>query len=250
MDCTKLPIWVRIHELPLEYMTVEGLSRVASLLGTPLWMDQATRLGAYMATTKLCIEMDADCPFSSELQIHPKGEERLTLFIHYFYIPDRCEQCVDFGHKVGEGVECGKMYSEQLVVVGVDFVISEGVGAKGKDKIVEPEPLIPTTSGASGSFGVVAVDPQVGLGSSKVGGQITVTAASSSTKSRDGLIDADGFQLVVRKGKNDSTGCEQGSNVHIPASAVLSRVPLNSKSIKLVVPASPKKGGKNKKRGK
>nr|GFD06933.1 hypothetical protein [Tanacetum cinerariifolium] len=38
----KLPLWVKLRNLPLEAWTTKGISAVASRLGTPLIMDQVT----------------------------------------------------------------------------------------------------------------------------------------------------------------------------------------------------------------
>ncbi|GAV90948.1 DUF4283 domain-containing protein [Cephalotus follicularis] len=39
---TKIPVWVRLMNIPMEYWTPKGLSHLASVLGTPLYMDLAT----------------------------------------------------------------------------------------------------------------------------------------------------------------------------------------------------------------
>ncbi|CAI0542230.1 unnamed protein product [Linum tenue] len=154
---------------------------------------------------------------------------------------------------MGEGVECGKVSHEHMVVNGIE---GQGTEDKGKEKVMESgSPPIASHAGGFGvvadsqavvsSYGVLVANSQVVASSSEVGGKI---AANTSTPAREDLIDAYGFQLVVRKGKNVSVGREQSSEMRILASAIQSRVPLNSKGVAMVIPVSPKKGGrKNKK---
>ncbi|KAL0423922.1 UNVERIFIED_CONTAM: hypothetical protein Sradi_0927000 [Sesamum radiatum] len=40
---TKIPVWIRMKHLPMEYWTDEGLSTVASGIGTPLYTDGITK---------------------------------------------------------------------------------------------------------------------------------------------------------------------------------------------------------------
>ncbi|CAL1403462.1 unnamed protein product [Linum trigynum] len=148
---------------------------------------------------------------------------------------------------MGEGVECGKVSHEHMVVNGIE---GQGTEDKGTEKVVESgSPPIASHADGSGveadsqavasSSGVLVADSQVVASSSEVGGKI---AANTSTPAREDLIDAYGFQLVVRKGKNVSVGREQSREMRILASAIQSRVPLNSKGVAMVIGRNKKKG--------
>ncbi|CAL1383668.1 unnamed protein product [Linum trigynum] len=229
LGCSRLPIWVRIRELPLEYMTEEGLSRLASMLGAPFWMDQLTKLGTHMGTAKLCIMMAADSSFPTELRIRPEGEAGITLFVHYLHVPHRCEKCVEFGHQIGERVKCGKS-----VVTSVETaLVSEEVVAPA----VSGEGLLVGGSSSPAALGVSTPTSTPSL----VIGKVVVSEASESSSF---LVDADGFQLVGKKGKAFQVSYPaQSSGMCIPDSAVQARVSLNAKGYNLVVPTSPKKKG-------
>ncbi|GAV86108.1 DUF4283 domain-containing protein [Cephalotus follicularis] len=41
---TKIPVWVKLIYIPMEYWTTQGLTRLASVLGSPLHMDLATEV--------------------------------------------------------------------------------------------------------------------------------------------------------------------------------------------------------------
>ncbi|GAV92308.1 DUF4283 domain-containing protein [Cephalotus follicularis] len=54
---TKIPVWVKLMNIPMEYWTVRGLSHLASVLGTPLHMDPATASKQMISFTRICVEM-------------------------------------------------------------------------------------------------------------------------------------------------------------------------------------------------
>ncbi|KAL0368391.1 UNVERIFIED_CONTAM: hypothetical protein Scaly_1058000 [Sesamum calycinum] len=49
---TKIPVWIKLQHLPMEFWTDEGLSVVASGIGKPLYLD---------AITKACTKLDFAC---------------------------------------------------------------------------------------------------------------------------------------------------------------------------------------------
>ncbi|XVE64166.1 hypothetical protein DITRI_Ditri07aG0080200 [Diplodiscus trichospermus] len=42
LDLTRIPLWVHLSNIPLELFTKEGLSYIASTIGSPLYMDRIT----------------------------------------------------------------------------------------------------------------------------------------------------------------------------------------------------------------
>ena len=55
-----VPIWVHIHNIPLEYWNVEGLSHIASAIGRPLHVDRMTATCRRISYARICIEVSAD----------------------------------------------------------------------------------------------------------------------------------------------------------------------------------------------
>ena len=43
-DLVRVPVWVRLYNVPLEYWTIKGLSCIASAIGVPLHADRSTLL--------------------------------------------------------------------------------------------------------------------------------------------------------------------------------------------------------------
>ena len=55
----KVPVWVKIHDIPLEAWSVEGIGRIASRIGIPLDMDTYTE--------DMCVEGKVRCAYARVL---------------------------------------------------------------------------------------------------------------------------------------------------------------------------------------
>ena len=55
----KIPVWIQMHNIPMEYWTEEGLSFLASVVGVPLYADTATESRRRINYARVCIEIDA-----------------------------------------------------------------------------------------------------------------------------------------------------------------------------------------------
>ena len=58
-DLARVPVWVRLYNVPLEYWTIKGLSCVASAIGVPLHTDHTTLLRKRLSYARVCVEIDA-----------------------------------------------------------------------------------------------------------------------------------------------------------------------------------------------
>ncbi|MBA0761768.1 hypothetical protein Gotri_024363 [Gossypium trilobum] len=55
-----MPIWIQLSCIPLEFFTQNGLSYIASVTGSPLYMDSITISQNKLSYAKVCIEIAAD----------------------------------------------------------------------------------------------------------------------------------------------------------------------------------------------
>ncbi|KAL0281796.1 UNVERIFIED_CONTAM: hypothetical protein Sradi_7286500 [Sesamum radiatum] len=99
----QIPVWIRIRHLPMEYWTVDGLSAVASGIGTPLYTDKITQACSRLDFARVCVMIK----FHSKLPKHlviispflREGKEvPIKVDIDYEWLPQRCMQCVSLGH--------------------------------------------------------------------------------------------------------------------------------------------------------
>ncbi|KAG5557275.1 hypothetical protein RHGRI_007517 [Rhododendron griersonianum] len=58
----RLPIWVQLHDVPLQLWTAPGLSYIASSVVRPLYADGMTETGKRISYAKICVEVTVDSP--------------------------------------------------------------------------------------------------------------------------------------------------------------------------------------------
>ncbi|XP_028069052.1 uncharacterized protein LOC114271647 [Camellia sinensis] len=101
----KVPVWVKFFNVPMEYWDSDGLSRIASAVGIPLFMDHLTDKGT-------------------------RG------------LPVKCERCSVFGH---DTTKCVTTQVAKLVNLQKETENNPDPGwsivkAKGKRKVGDPDP--------------------------------------------------------------------------------------------------------------
>ncbi|KAF9609634.1 hypothetical protein IFM89_017773 [Coptis chinensis] len=95
---TTIPLWVKIHNVPKELWTDDGLGFLASKVGVPHSQDEATKLKKRIDYARVCVEVDVSAKLPDSFPIElALGDKRLISF-EYPWIPARCESCKKFGH--------------------------------------------------------------------------------------------------------------------------------------------------------
>ncbi|KAG5562101.1 hypothetical protein RHGRI_004973 [Rhododendron griersonianum] len=104
-----IPVWVRLHNLPLELWNQECLSRVASTIGRPLYVDQATAktsrqpglLQTKSTSARVCIEIKAEHDLPEDVRITVE-DNSVVIPIEYQVLPSSCKECKVFGHSTAQ----------------------------------------------------------------------------------------------------------------------------------------------------
>ncbi|KAL0293103.1 UNVERIFIED_CONTAM: hypothetical protein Sradi_6956900 [Sesamum radiatum] len=100
---TQIPVWIRLRHLPMEYWTEDGLSTVASGIGTPLYADSITKNCARLDYARVCVMLN----FNSELPKHlvvispvlrNGKEDPKRVDVEYEWLPQKCTTCCSLGH--------------------------------------------------------------------------------------------------------------------------------------------------------
>lgn len=91
-----IPTWVKIHKLPLECWTEEGLSRIASTIGG-LNVDVATAKQQKIAFARVCIEVEAESDLPSYIQV-TTARGSVVVTVEYQWLPQKCSKCKVFDH--------------------------------------------------------------------------------------------------------------------------------------------------------
>lgn len=99
-----IPAWIKIHKLPLECWTEEGLSRITSTIGRPLHVDIATAQQQRLDFARVCVEVSANSNLPNCIQIR-NGVDSVTVNLEYQWLPPKCGLCKVFGHSCKPKVE-------------------------------------------------------------------------------------------------------------------------------------------------
>ncbi|GAV89981.1 DUF4283 domain-containing protein/zf-CCHC_4 domain-containing protein [Cephalotus follicularis] len=97
-SCDKVPIWVKLHNLPLVMWTPECITCVASIFGNPMYMDQAAELISRLNYERVCIEMQASSSFPNSIPIDMGMGYKHWVNVEYTWKPSKCPLCNVFGH--------------------------------------------------------------------------------------------------------------------------------------------------------
>ncbi|KAL0283266.1 UNVERIFIED_CONTAM: hypothetical protein Sradi_7234700 [Sesamum radiatum] len=94
----QIPIWIRLKHLPMEYWTEDGLSVVASGIGTPLYVDKITKECSRLDYARVCVLLDYNSTLPKHvIVISPfmqNGKEVPTrVEVEYEWLPQRCKMC-------------------------------------------------------------------------------------------------------------------------------------------------------------
>ena len=68
-----IPVWVKLPKLSLRLWSPTLIGRIASTLGMPLYMDEATTTGSRVDFARVCVEIDATFAFPHMTHIEVDG---------------------------------------------------------------------------------------------------------------------------------------------------------------------------------
>ncbi|PKI54638.1 hypothetical protein CRG98_024989 [Punica granatum] len=101
----KMPIWVQLRKIPLQYFHPKGISYLASAIGKPLFMDRATALRSRLEYAKVCIELDVDKEIPEFLNVDLGNNRSAEVLVDIPWLPDKCDHCKVFGHQCNSSAE-------------------------------------------------------------------------------------------------------------------------------------------------
>ncbi|KAK3189546.1 hypothetical protein Dsin_029107 [Dipteronia sinensis] len=86
---SKIPVWVKLFNIPHEYWNEEGLSHIASAVGKPLYADSLIESMKRISFARVCIEIDASCDLVNSFDLfmddssNPKLGENVEILVEY-----------------------------------------------------------------------------------------------------------------------------------------------------------------------
>ncbi|WCJ34839.1 hypothetical protein M5689_016123 [Euphorbia peplus] len=96
LDNSRIPIWVNISGIPMEYMTKKGVSYIASALGKPLYTANADT--CCLDFVKVCVEVSMEDDFMDFITVTGCDGDELRVEVEYLWKPEKCITCKEFGH--------------------------------------------------------------------------------------------------------------------------------------------------------
>nr|GEW40697.1 hypothetical protein [Tanacetum cinerariifolium] len=107
-DVSIVPVWVKLHGVPITAFSEDGLSVIATKLGTPLMLDSYTsdmcmQSWGRLSYARVMIELRADVDLKDKIgmampKITREGHYTCNVRVEYEWKPPRCLSCKVFGH--------------------------------------------------------------------------------------------------------------------------------------------------------
>jgi hypothetical protein len=97
----KVPVWLRLYSLPLDYWFPSTFEAIGNKLGKYVKTSEATIKGRYTSYVRICIEMDVSGALSKAISMEFKDEEWIQN-IDYEQITFRCRRCHEHGNLIRE----------------------------------------------------------------------------------------------------------------------------------------------------
>lgn len=128
-------LWVRLPKLPLNCWSGDFLSRIGSVLGTPICADECTSNQQRISYARLLIEIDITKPYVYKVQIEGENGKMVEKQVYYEWVPMFCQKC----HVVGT---VGYICKEKKVTMQPGQQQKQWQPKdKGKEPVVAAEPV-------------------------------------------------------------------------------------------------------------
>ncbi|GJV01911.1 hypothetical protein Tco_1335480 [Tanacetum coccineum] len=134
-EVTRVPVWVKLHRVPVVAYSEDGLSIIATQIGMPITLDAFTsdmcvnpwgRIGFARALIVFLLRNDLKKEVILAVPLEDgKGHTNVTIKVEYEWKPPLCLDCHCFGH---DGVNCPKK-----IVAKVSKVSEHEQAAKEND---------------------------------------------------------------------------------------------------------------------
>ncbi|XP_059441719.1 uncharacterized protein LOC132174022 [Corylus avellana] len=98
ISLSSVPVWIKLHNLPIEFWNATCLSYVASGVGKPICADSVTEEQLRLGFARVLVEVDMNYVFPKEIEIVGVDGGRVVVGIEYPWLLVKCKKCKLFGH--------------------------------------------------------------------------------------------------------------------------------------------------------
>ncbi|GJU71748.1 zinc knuckle CX2CX4HX4C containing protein [Tanacetum coccineum] len=107
-ELTRIPIWVKLHDVPIQVFEEDGISLIAKFIGKPVMLDFYTssmcnESWGRSSFARCLIEVNSEAGLVDVVTIgipslYGDGFTKETIHVEYEWKPPRCDICKIFGH--------------------------------------------------------------------------------------------------------------------------------------------------------
>ncbi|KAM3337729.1 hypothetical protein P3S68_032054 [Capsicum galapagoense] len=101
-ELNTVPIWVKFPGLDFKYWSPKGLSKIGSLVGKSLMVDQHTEKKVGLRFARLLIEVEMDSALPDIVWFKNERGMLVEKKVLYDWRPILCQYCTKYGHKESE----------------------------------------------------------------------------------------------------------------------------------------------------
>ncbi|XP_010527291.1 PREDICTED: uncharacterized protein LOC104804647 [Tarenaya hassleriana] len=94
------PIWVNLTNIPAELYSLKGISYIASGISEPLHTDKMRLDPLSVGEAKVKVEVQLGAILPQAIEIEDEQGSVITVNAAYPWIPPKCINCGEFGHKL------------------------------------------------------------------------------------------------------------------------------------------------------
>jgi hypothetical protein len=98
LSLASVSIWVKLHNLPMEFWNSTCLSHIASGLGKHICVDSVTMEQLRLGFARVLVEVDVNSEFPKEIELIGLDGAVNKVGIEYPWLPIKCKKCHNFGH--------------------------------------------------------------------------------------------------------------------------------------------------------
>ncbi|GJY39712.1 nucleotide-binding alpha-beta plait domain-containing protein [Tanacetum coccineum] len=120
-EVIEVPVWVKLHKVPLVAYSKDGLSLIATQIGKPLMLDAFTssmcvESWGHISFARVLVKISSDTNLKKEVTMTVPNEDELgytreVISVEYEWQPPRCDYCQIFGHSYDK---CPKIVREPI----------------------------------------------------------------------------------------------------------------------------------------
>ncbi|XP_062114014.1 uncharacterized protein LOC133825029 [Humulus lupulus] len=203
-DIRVVPIWVHLDDLDLKYWGEKSLFKIIGQVGTPIMVDDVTKLRDKLSFPRVLIEVSLKQEFSDLIYFEDEYGFNTSVSISYEWKPIVCNHCFGLGHSTAD---CRKKGGRKQEWVIKDDGKKKDAAVPSKDTKIDadgfqpvakgwkPKEKVPVVAATMDNSFQVLIEP---LNSATEGGEQTENCQKQSL---DGEITRGGEDLLLSMDK-------------------------------------------------